>query len=89
MPRIIGSRWGTKVSPTGFPAISSSYTRDIDYVEVAFSPQNEINNDIAGQLGYFNIGEYIGDPRLVSSSAESYPALDGLRNYYFEKWYLV
>lgn len=65
---------------------SGSYTPNIDYVEVAFSPQNEINNDIAGQLGYFNIGEYIGDPRLVSSSAESYPALDGLRNYYFEKY---
>ena len=66
--------------------ISGSYTPNIDYVEVAFSPQNEINNDIAGQLGYFNIGEYIGDPRLVSSSAESYPALDSLRNYYFEKY---
>ena len=67
-------------------AVSGSYTPNIDYVEVAFSPQNQINNDIAGQLGYFNIGEYIGDPRLVSSSAESYPALDGLRNYYFEKY---
>jgi hypothetical protein len=65
---------------------SGSYTPDIDYVEVAFSPQNEINNDIAGQLGYFNIGEYIGDPRLVSSSAESYPSLDALRDYYFEKY---
>ena len=65
---------------------SGSYTPDIDYVEVAFSPQNEINNDIAGQLGYFNIGEYIGDPRLVSSSAETYPQLDALRDYYFEKY---
>jgi hypothetical protein len=65
---------------------SGSYTPDIDYVEVAFSPQNEVNNDIAGQLGYFNIGEYIGDPRLVSSSAESYPSLDALRDYYFEKY---
>ena len=65
---------------------SGSYTPNIDYVEIAFSPQNEINNDIAGQLGYFNIGEYIGDPRLVSSSAESYPALNSLRNYYFEKY---
>ena len=65
---------------------SGSYTPNIDYVEIAFSPQNEINNDIAGQLGYFNLGDYIGDPRLVSSSAESYPALDALRNYYFEKY---
>jgi hypothetical protein len=67
-------------------AVSGSYTPNIDYVEVAFSPQNEINNDIAGQLGYFNIGEYIGDPRLVSSSAESYPALNDVRDYYFEKY---
>jgi hypothetical protein len=67
-------------------AVSGSYTPNIDYVEVAFSPQNEINNDIAGQLGYFNIGEYIGDPRLVSSSAESYPALNAIRDYYFEKY---
>jgi hypothetical protein len=67
-------------------SVSGSYTPNIDYVEVAFSPQNEINNDIAGQLGYFNIGEYIGDPRLVSSSAESYPALDAIRDYYFEKY---
>jgi hypothetical protein len=66
--------------------VSGSYTPNIDYVEVAFSPQNQINNDIAGQLGYFNIGEYIGDPRLVSSSAESYPALNAIRDYYFEKY---
>jgi hypothetical protein len=38
------------------------------------------------QIGYFNIGEYIGDPRLRSSSAQSYPALDKLRNDYFEKY---
>jgi len=65
---------------------SSSYTPDIDLVEIAFSPQNEINNDIAGQLGYFNLGEYIGDPRLVATPAESYPELNALRNYYFEKY---
>jgi len=47
---------------------SSSYVEDIKYVEVAFSPQNEINEDINAQIGYFNIGDYIGDPRLVSSS---------------------
>lgn len=66
--------------------LSSSFTQNVDYVEVAFSPQNVINNDIAEELGYFNIGEYIGDPRLVSSSAESYPALDALRDYYFTKY---
>jgi hypothetical protein len=68
------------------PSISQSYTRDIDYVEVGFSPQNEINDDINDQLGYFNIGEFIGDPRQVSSSANSYPDLDGLRDSYFKKY---
>jgi len=68
------------------PSISSSYTRDVDYVEVAFSPQNEINEDIMSTLGFFNIGDYIGDPRQVSSSAESYPDLDALRNQYFLKY---
>ena len=67
-------------------AISQSYTKDINYVETAFSPQNEINDDISSQIGYINIGEYIGDPRLVSSSAESYPALNALRDAYFEKY---
>jgi len=66
--------------------ISQSYTPNINYLEVAFSPQNEINEDIMDQMGYFNIGDYIGDPRLRSSSAESYPALDRLRDDYFQKY---
>ena len=66
--------------------VSQSYTPNINYLEVAFSPQNEINEDIVNQIGYFNIGDYIGDPRLRSSSATSYPDLDDLRNDYFEKY---
>jgi hypothetical protein len=66
--------------------ISSSYTNNIDYVEIAFSPQNEINEDIMSSLGYFNIGDYIGDPRQISQSSNSYPQLDTLRNSYFEKY---
>ena len=65
---------------------SSSYTNNIDYVEVAFSPQNEINDDINDSLGYFNIGEYIGDPRQVSSSDTSYSDLNALRDLYFQKY---
>lgn len=68
-----------------YPA-SSSYTRDVNYLEVGFSPQNEINEDIMDSLGYFNIGDYIGDPRQISSSALTYPALDSLRNDYFKKY---
>ena len=66
--------------------VSESFTPNINYLEVAYSPQNQINDDIIGQLGYFNIGEYIGDPRLISSSDQSYPALDILRDVYFEKY---
>ena len=66
--------------------VSESYTHDLDYVEVAFSPQNEINDDIIDSIGYFNIGEYIGDPRQVSSSSEVYPQLDTLRDEYFSKY---
>lgn len=66
--------------------VSESYTADVDYVEIAFSPQNEINDDIISSLGYFNIGDYIGDPRQISSSAESYPDLNELRDQYFEKY---
>ena len=66
--------------------LSGSYTSDVNYIEVAFSPQNEINEDIMDQIGFLNLGEYIGDPRQVSSSAVSYPDLDVLRNTYFEKY---
>ena len=66
--------------------VSESYTKDVDYVEVAFSPQNEINDDISNQLGYINIGEYIGDPRQISSSSTLYPDLNTLRNDYFKKY---
>ena len=65
---------------------SQSYTPNINYLEVAFSPQNQINEDIMSQLGFFNIGDYIGDPRLRSSSADSYPDLDKLRDDYFQKY---
>jgi hypothetical protein len=53
---------------------------------VAFSPQNEINDDIMDSLGFFNMGEFIGDPRQRFTQAESYPDLDALRNSYFEKY---
>jgi hypothetical protein len=66
--------------------ISQSYTANTNLLEVAFSPQDEINDDINSSLGYFNIGEYIGDPRLRSSSTEFYPDLNALRDSYFQKY---
>ncbi len=62
------------------------YTNNLNLLEVAFSPQNEINDDIINQIGFFNIGDYIGDPRLVSSSADTYPSLVDLSKEYFEKY---
>ena len=67
-------------------AVSQSYTRDVNYLEVGFSPQNEINEDINSQIGYFNIGEYIGDPRRISDDNYKYPALDQLSTDYFKKY---
>jgi hypothetical protein len=66
--------------------ISQSYTANTNLLEVAFSPQDEVNDDINSSLGFFNIGEYIGDPRLRSSSAEFYPDLNALRDSYFQKY---
>jgi len=67
-----------------YPTLGSE-TPDINLLEVAFSPQNEINNDIISSLGYFNIGEYIGDPRQVSTP--NYPDLDRLSNDFFQKYF--
>ncbi len=65
---------------------SASYTDSINYLEVAFSPQNQINDDIIGQMGHFNVGDYIGDPRQRSSSLNYYPDLNTLSEDYFKKY---
>ena len=58
----------------------------INYLEVAFSPTDQVNDDIIAQIGAFNLGEYIGDPRQISESGYSYPQLDALRDAYFTKY---
>ena len=62
-----------------------SETPDVNVLEVAFSPQNEIDDDIISSLGYFNIGEYIGDPR--QTFYPNYPDLNNLSNNYFQKYF--
>lgn len=64
---------------------SASYTDNINYLEVAFSPQNQINDDIIGQMGHFNIGDYIGNPAQRFSS-NNYPDLNNLSEDYFKKY---
>jgi hypothetical protein len=66
--------------------LSGSEIPDVNALEVALSPTNEIDDDIIASLGYFNIGDYIGDPRQISSSATSYPDLDKLALEYFQKY---
>ena len=58
----------------------------INYLEIAFSPTDQVNDDIISQIGAFNLGEYIGDPRQISESGYSYPQLDALRDAYFTKY---
>jgi hypothetical protein len=69
----------SQASPT-----TGSISHNNNLLEVGFSPQNEIDKDIINQLGYFNIGEYIGDPRQVSN--KSYVDLKPLRDAYFKKY---
>ena len=81
-----GNTLSKYISVQQTPYISSSYTADVNYLEAAFSPQNEINDDIVASIGYFDIGQYIGDPRFTSMSLDYYPLLDNLRNDYFLKY---
>lgn len=60
-------------------------TKDVNFLEVALSPQDSINSDIISQLGYFDIDEYVGDPRM--SGSVEYPDLKTLRDFYFKKYY--
>ena len=62
--------------------------RDVDagYVEVAFSPANQINKDVVGQVGYFNLGDYLGNLEQMSTDTNSYKGLDILRDEYFTKY---
>ena len=65
---------------------SSSYTNSINYLEAAFSPQNQINDDIIGQMGHFNIGDYVGDPRQRFEKDNKYKDLNNLSEEYFKKY---
>lgn len=68
------------------PFISQSYTENINALEVAFSPQDEVNDDIIQSLGYGAVQEAIADPRFRSSSADTYPQLTKIADDYFKKY---
>jgi hypothetical protein len=81
-----GDTLSSKRSIQQYSYLTQSTTPDADYLEVAFSPTNQINDDITAELGNFNIGDYIGDPRHISESRTNYPDLDKLRDQYFLKY---
>ncbi len=57
---------------------------DSSKLGIYFSPQDEINEDIAAQLGGFRIDDYIGDPN--DDNEETYKELNTLRDFYFQKY---
>ena len=66
--------------------ISRSYTENINSLEVAFSPQDEVNDDIIASFGYGVIADTIADPRFISSSDDYYPQLRKVAEDYFQKY---
>ena len=53
-------------------------------IEVGFSPSDLIDYDVANQLGYFNIDDYIGSTSDLY--LDNYSDLDNLRKTYFQKY---
>ena len=67
--------------------ISQSYTEDITSLEVGFSPQDEVNDDIIATYGYGVISDVLADPRFAYDSTEAYyPKLRQIANEYFKKY---
>lgn len=62
------------------------YTNTNEYLEVGFSPQNEINSDIVSQLGVFDLATYIGDPSILYIKDRKYPQLELLQKEYLSKY---
>ena len=87
---IDGNEYGTTLSP--FRSIqqefeqSGSYTEDINSLEVAFSFQNEINDDIIATFGHGVVSDAIADPRFISESSDRYPELTRIAEDYFKKY---
>lgn len=81
-----GTVLSNQISIQQSPQTGNTYGVNVNYMEVGFSPTNEINDDINSQIGFFNIGEYIGDPRFISESNYRYPDLNTLSENYFKKY---
>ena len=67
--------------------ISESYTEDISSLEVGFSPQDEVNDDIIATYGYGVISDTLADPRFAFSGSQTYyPQLRKTAEDYFKKY---
>lgn len=66
--------------------INRNYTENINSLEVAFSPQDEINDDIIQTFGFGVISDILGDPRFISSKEDFYPQLRKIAEEYFLKY---
>jgi hypothetical protein len=70
----------TRIEKSSF----DQYSIDSNRVGVYFSPQTAINEDIFNQIGYFEIDDYIGDPR--SDYETHYPIYDNFAINYWKKY---
>jgi len=59
-------------------------TKDSNRVGLFFSPNKDLDLDIAKSLGGQSFDDFIGDPQYEYNTL-NYPGLDNLRNYYFER----
>lgn len=63
---------------------TSIYPLDSNKVGIYLSPLNEINEDIAQQLGAINLDDYIGNP--AQRNLSTYPDLNIIHNHYSLKY---
>jgi hypothetical protein len=80
---ITGSILSPFVSVQQSPTSSNNFaSTDLHFVDLSFSPQNELNKRISSSIAItnptFSLDDYIGDPRLAESS--SYNLLDTQKN---------
>jgi hypothetical protein len=67
--------------------ISKSYTEDITNLEVGFSPQDEVNDDIIASFGYGVVSNTLADPSFAFEGTQAYyPNLRNIAQEYFEKY---
>jgi len=66
--------------------INEKYSLDNNSVEISFSPQDEINDDIIQSLGYTGISNAISDPINVFAEGNKYPELEKIADDYFKKY---